>query len=1107
MSHGSENDDSSSVLDSADTSVTGLLRNRFELPILALVVAVMLWIRLQSFDRFVRDGEVFFAGNDAWYHLREVQYTVRNWPFTMPFDIWTNFPRGTSVGQFGTLYDQLVATAALIVGLGSPSSELVAQTLLVAPAVAGALTAIPTYYVAKRVAGRIPGLFAAVVLMLLPGTFLRRTLVGFADHNGVEPLFQTVAVAGILLAVTAGQRDRPIWELVTAGDWDALREPAAYSAVAGTAIGLYLWVWPPGILLLGVFGVYVVLQILSDYAGGRPPDHTAFVAAVTMAVTAGMSLVQLETLGFETTRFGILHPTFALAVGGGAVGLAWLARQFESREFDNEWVNRNGFPAAVVGLVAVAFLAVATLNVQPFGLIRGNLLRFVGFSISEGQRTIGEAQPFLASNRAEIFGDGGAILLQYGFTFVTAVIGAVWTMAAPLWNRNEEGDRTFLGVVAFVVVIVFAGWAGLPDLFGETTDLFGLDEQLAGLAVITALVFAATVRIRYDAQKLFLFVWAAFITMAAFTQVRFNYYLAVSVAVFNAVFVKRALGLANVELGDRIDTPEVETYQVLAVLAVVSLILVPVLSVPLTLESAQGPSETRTAVQVGNSTDPGPVVVWDESLSWMQENTPAQGTLGGAGEPVDYYETTPRPANGDFEYADGSYGVQSWWDYGHWITTRAERAPNANPFQEGATAAADFLLAQNETEAQQALTSRGTDGETRYVMVDWKMATASPFARADSKYTAPLSFTTKDVNNSDYFDSVRTSQGQFATLERKQPFYESMSYRLYYHHGSRVDSQIQAGFFSQVVVFDWDVRQFTDRTTGEQITSKTLPDGQNATAFRTFPNRTAAEEFVEEDGTAKIGGIGPYPNEPVPALEHYRLVHVSNTSATQAATYRAALRAQLRASGIPNPQFLLPTSPRWVKTFEKVPGATIEGSGAAPNATVTARVQMEVPPPSPNANATSFVYTQQATADENGEFTLTVPYSTTGYDQYGPENGYTNVSVRAAGPYQISGEFTQNDSGFVLQNSTTLNVSEGVVNGDRDETVQVTLEEEVLQRPEGAQNESAGNETTNATDPVPIESVGVTDTTTDDVAVASESPDVTASSVWARVVRDRHVIG
>ncbi|MFC7136590.1 hypothetical protein ACFQRB_08915 [Halobaculum litoreum] len=57
-----------------------------------------------------------------------------------------------------------------------------------------------------------------------------------------------------------------------------------------------------------------------------------------------------------------------------------------------------------------------------------------------------------------------------------------------------------------------------------------------------------------------------------------------------------------------------------------------------------------------------------------------------------------------------------------------------------------------------------------------------------------------------------------------------------------------------------------------------------------------------------------------------------------------------------------------MKTFEKVPGATIEGSGAEPNETVTATVQMRVPNGGTGGNASTFTYTQETTADADGTF-------------------------------------------------------------------------------------------------------------------------------------------
>ena len=89
------------------------------------------------------------------------------------------------------------------------------------------------------------------------------------------------------------------------------------------------------------------------------------------------------------------------------------------------------------------------------------------------------------------------------------------------------------------------------------------------------------------------------------------------------------------------------------------------------------------------------------------------------------------------------------------------------------------------------------------------------------------------------------------------------------------------------------------------------------------------------------------------------------------------------------------------------------------------------------ANNRTFTYTQYATADENGNFEMTVPYSTTGYDEFGPENGYTNVSVRATSEYRL--QATTDDGGFY---AGTASVDEAQVVGVEDTPVDVQLSEE-----------------------------------------------------------------
>jgi dolichyl-diphosphooligosaccharide--protein glycosyltransferase len=1015
MSQRSERAEEVSVADGQ--SVLDTFEDWFHVPVLFVAMALMVAIRLQRMDAFTQDGTVYFRGNDAWYHLREVNYTVRNWPATMPFDPWTYFPYGTSVGQFGTLYDQIVATVALVVGLGSPSQSLVSTTLLVAPVAFGALAVLPTYYLGARLGGRAGGLFGVVILALLPGTFLQRTIVGFADHNGAEPFFQTLAVLALVVALSVAETEKPIWELVTARDVDELRRPAIYAALAGVAMAGYMWVWPPGILLVGIFGVFLPLKIASTVVAGRTPDPIAFVGAVAGGVTAVLMLIPLQTLSFASADFSLLQVAAPAAVAASAVGFAWLARQWEHRDVDPAL-----FPLGVFGVIVVGFGVVALVAPSTFGAVQSGLFRIVGFSQAAATRTIGEAQAFLSPGtlQQQSVDATGRILLEYGFTLFTGVAAAVWLLAKPLVDEGETRQLAYVGGALAVVALIFL----VPSVFGAIGDVVGLNSQVTSLVVVALLLVGATLLTDYDSDRLLIVVWAAFITAAAFTQVRFNYYLAVVVAVMNAHLLGELLRFIDLQSLPK-SLSEISAWQVITVGVVVMLVVAPVLVVPLNVRNTGNPEfdSSTTAWETAQGNSPGSVLQWDGSLRWMANETPAEGALGGASNEMDYYGTFERTE--DFAYPDGSYGVQSWWDYGHWITVRGERIPNANPFQEGAREAANYLLAPTEEQAEAVLARQSEEGnDTRFVMVDWQMA--SP----NSKFGAPVVFyDEQNVSREDFVNQIYTQNFRGSITVRDQRYYESQMIRLYHYHGSAVEPR--------PVVVDWESRQAQTQA-GENIDVRTFPSNRTD-SVREFRNMSQARAYVEQDGSAQVGGIGALPSERVPALQHYRLVKVSNESAVSAGSYQRQYLLTQQLTGYPAARSFV-TNPSWLKTFERVPGARVEGSGAPPNANVTAEVEMRAP----TGNYT-FTYRQQAQANADGEFTMVLPYSTTGYDDYGPDNGYTNVSVRATGPYTIStpGELVElNGSAGVEQYRSNLTVSEGQVNGDQGGTVDVTLERE-----------------------------------------------------------------
>ncbi|MFB6269957.1 MAG: oligosaccharyl transferase, archaeosortase A system-associated [Halobacterium sp.] len=1029
-------------------SALDALEDWYHLPTLAAVVAFMFWVRVQAWKNFTQNGEVYFSGNDAYYHFRQVMYTVEHWPATMPYDVWTGFPSGTIAGQFGTLFDQIVATAALVIGLGDPSQNTIAMTLLFAPAVFGALLAIPAYFIGKRMGGRLGGLFAAVILALLPGYFLQRSLVGAADHNGAEPLFQSMAVLATMVALAFAEREKPVYEQFLDRDVAGLRGVVGWSVIAGVATAVYLWMWPPGVLLVGIFGAFYLVKLVSDYYSGTSPDHAAIVGAISMTTTGVLLLSSIGESGFGVSGFSLLQPVVSLAVAFGCLFLAALARFWDDQEFSD-----SGYVAATFGILVVGLGVLTVVAPSFWSMIQSNLLNYIGLSSTAGTRTIGEAQPFLSRTSRYGLGTFGVVFLEYGLAFFTAILAAGWILLRP---HLASGNLKRVGGAASAVVLVAIVymWPTVPSWVG---GLFGLGGQLTALGIVAVTMAAVIVTGDYEGEELLVVVWGAFITSAAFTQVRFNYYLVVPVVALNAYLLGNILAFVDLDK-PAAQIEEVDWYQVGTVVMVVLLVLVPI-AAPVVAEASDNDSAPRQTspitltneqnqrvplqgvTTIGSSNGPGAVTSWDDAMTWFKQNTPAQGNYGGAGnaDQLDYYGTYSRTS--DFDYPEGAYGVMSWWDYGHWMTVEGQTIPHANPFQQNAVSAANYLLSQNESEAQNVLTEvQEDDAKMRYVAVDWKMVTVPlpSLGAGQSKFSAPIVFYDGPHNfsSSDFYKQAITAnfeQGQLtnarylrqAPLLKQQDYYESMMVRLYRYHGSAKQPQ--------PVVFDWR-RNYGDRAV--------LFDS-NTTNVRQFENMSAARAYVKNDSTSQIGGFSDVPSEYVPALEHYRMIGVSDESAAPANLWLT--RSEFNAQYYPT----------WVKLFERVEGATIEGTGPA-NTTLTVTANFEITEMrNEQGQAPTFPYTQRVQTDANGNFELTVPYSTTGYDQYGPENGHTNVSVRATGPYTVTtGNVTTEDLRTVKWNATT-HVTEGQVIGENSTASTVELERHVVDTPEGAQNNTS----------------------------------------------------
>ena len=432
--------DSGDDADNRIGDVTSALAANYHLLALLAVIAFMFWTRFLSRGRFLRPDGIYLGGIDSYYHWRSTMYTIQQWPNTMPYDVYTSFPTGQRVGQFGTVFDQLIATIALVVGLGDPSETTVLWVVLVMIPLMGALVAVPVYLIGSRLHGRLAGLAGAALLALFPGSFFFRSSTGQHQHHVAEVLFMAIAILAFMVALRVAEREKPVYEQVLERDVHGLRDTILTSALAGVALTIYMWMWPPGILLVGIIGVFFVVYLSIEHVAGRSPEHIAFVGVISMIVAGMLFLGTIEEISTSVTGMGYLQVVLPFGVAAGCGFMAWLSRYFDKQDID-----QLVYPGAVAGCIAIALGLMWLILPDLFGTLLSNVqgrLTPIGAGITA--ETVQEARP-----PADF---GQHVFREFGLAFYTALIGLVALVVGPFLGQRAQAEHGLIVIWALFLI-------------------------------------------------------------------------------------------------------------------------------------------------------------------------------------------------------------------------------------------------------------------------------------------------------------------------------------------------------------------------------------------------------------------------------------------------------------------------------------------------------------------------------------------------------------------------------------------------------------------------------------------------------------------------------
>ncbi len=612
------------------------MRNVFErywhIPILIIAAALSLKIRVMNPWESVFTWTVRLGGNDPWYYYRLIENCIHNFPHRIWFDPFTHYPFGSYL-HFGPFMVYLGAIAGII--SGSTGGESLRAVLAFLPVVGGVLTILPIYLIGREVFDKRVGVIAAFLIAFIPGQFLQRTLLGFADHHAYEVLWMLVTVGMFTYSLNR---------------WNETDEVRRYdlvlAAMTGVAFGLYIDTWAPGfVLALVIFASIYLALIFGQFV--QLKSKFLPLTAVALLVAAIVYLpFAFSYPGMSTTHYSPFQLSVILTVAALILILWKIDERYEIIE-KRIRVRKELFftTIAVAGLIAMP-----TVFPQLYTSI-ATVLKLI--QLRGGALTIAEVYPFFFTRE-------GAFTLwnayvHFGITFFLAVPGLIYAAYRIYRHRNY--------------------------------------------------------------RELFLLVWAVSLFVALWGQNRFAYYFASVSALYCALFLHFLFDKLHFYSAVKTIAGSKTKFS-FARVAIAILIAAAVIIPTYQLAEAQ-------SLSAG-----GPQKQWYDALEWMRHNTPD-------GDRYDeyYLKLYPVPPSNKerYSYPFQTYGVMSWWDYGHWIEAIAHRMPIANPFQHGignkynnVAGAAPFFTATNESYAEEIAEKLNV----RYVVSDVEMATGKFYAMA-----------------------------------------------------------------------------------------------------------------------------------------------------------------------------------------------------------------------------------------------------------------------------------------------------------------------------------------------------------------------------------------
>jgi len=872
--------------------------------LVGLLIAAFFGVSL-LFRIYLPYGEIFvgdnikYGANDAYFYMRLVDNLSHNFPHLTQFDPYFLFPGGNNVVSL-PFFHWLIAVFAWIVGLGHPTQHTIDVIGVYLPAIMGALTVIPVFFIGKALFNKWAGVLAAGLVAILPGEFLSRSILGSTDNPVAEVFFTTTALAFLIWAIKIASQNKLTFTHLFKRDWKIILKPLIYSLLAGVFLGFYLTTWQGALIFVFIFILYLIIQFIINHLNHKSSDYLCIVGFTSLFIA--LIILLLNPMSTDITIATVIAVFIPPVL------------YFISKFISGRGLKTYYYPLTLVTIGALAAVVVYFGAHNTYDMLLAKF-KFVLFPVGATATTTIEMAPLLMPewNYANwnawgnftnsffiapwwlIFGIGAAAICGYLFyindnskkgisllVFLILTTGIMIILNAiqlPNQYSMTEDQIKFIPGIAFISLSILLylfvrrgkdqpWYIALLWIIAIliVVSLFMLFTTFDNLRYVAIIPFAILIYILFKNRendehlRLFL-IWSLIILIVMMIQRRFAYYFVINIALLSGYLSWQIIRLSGIEglikkpeeikenlhisktkmkrrtLQERRGTKIIYVNVILSIIVVFSFVFLPNVSKGIGIASD---------VFYALSDD------WQEALLWMKDNTPDP-----MGDPNAYYELYDAVPPGDnFKYPESAYGVTAWWDYGYWIIRIAHRIPNTSPSQspDPIRKVAAFFLSSDQANIDKIRNELGS----RYIIADIEIAT--------SKFPAILNWAGMDEEK--YLPVYYTQEGNqiFPNQVLSVEYYKTLLVRLYNFSGKAVTD------VKPVVI------TYQDSMYRNEFAYKLVIDAKEFVSYQ-----DALNYIANLDPSTKYAIVGTDPFiSPIPleAVEEYNLVYSSTSSNT-----------------------------------------------------------------------------------------------------------------------------------------------------------------------------------------------------------------------------------